>query len=105
MAGMVVLPRQQRRGTRNSWTASDTAVSADFHPGLRSAGLTAGLVSAAGAVPEAFLVEGLLFAEHVVDGPRQPCGQDAQDLAGTAFLLLLLLPGAGAFRAAQEQAD
>src|SRR5262245_33219099 len=43
-------------------------------------------------VPEAVLVEGLLLAQHVVDGPRQPGGQHAHDLGLAVLLLLLLLP-------------
>src|SRR5258708_680646 len=45
------------------------------------------------ARPEAFLVEVLLLAPHEIHRPRQFRCQDAERLAGAAFLLLPLLPG------------
>src|SRR5262249_17072368 len=55
------------------------------------------------AVPEAALVKRFLFAQHVVDGPRQPGGQDAQHLGRAVPLRLLLLPPFGPLAAAQKE--
>src|SRR5689334_15094536 len=75
---MAGLRRGQRRGTRNAPPAC--------------------------SLPEPRLVERLALAQHVVDGPPQPCRQDRQRLGLAALRLLLLLPPLGPLAAAQEQA-
>src|SRR5260370_13954861 len=84
MPGMAMLTKQLRRGNRTGWT----------------------LVSDRGGqlVPEALFVKGFLLPEYVVDCPAQLRRQDRERFGGTTFLLLLLLPLAGPFAGAQEQA-
>src|SRR5690348_15006592 len=61
------------------------------------------ILGATRLVPEAAFVEGDALGEHVVDGPSQLGGQDAQRLGRPAFLLLLLLPAPGSFALPQKQ--
>src|SRR5713101_3350152 len=68
-----------------------------------SGGMATSILGATRFVPEACFVEGDLLAEHVIDGPRQLSGQDAQRLGRSAFLRLLLLPAAGPFALPQKQ--
>src|SRR5262245_7587754 len=55
-------------------------------------------------VPETLLVESDLLGQHVVDGPTELGGQDAQGLGLAELLLLLLHPLLGPVAAAQKQA-
>src|SRR5262249_4458382 len=53
--------------------------------------------------PEACLVEGDLLVQHVIDGPAELGGEDAQRLAFAAFLLLTLEPLLGTLALAEKQ--
>ena len=50
-------------------------------------------------------IKGFTAAQHVVDGPAQPGGQDAERLLLAVLLLTPLLPGLDFRAAADEQAD
>src|SRR5215831_10738628 len=56
------------------------------------------------AVPKAFRIERLLLPQHLIDGPTQPCGQDAQGLGLAVFLLLPRQEALGLVALARQEA-